>query len=103
MALLETALEKHIYGNNQHMEGVIKHFKGQPDKAMNCDEPALYFYTSFEDSKASNRTFVAGLEKAKWEAERHQGSNKAKTIVENTQQKTEDAVENEALMTEDAV
>ena len=103
VSLLEIALEKHIHGNNQHMEGVIKNVKGQPDTSTNCVEPALYFYTQFEDSKATNRALVAGIERAKVDVEKYQVDNNQITSVDDIENKTKDAIENDALMTEDAV
>ena len=43
VTLIKKALKKHIDDNDQHMEGVIKNIKQQPDRSMDCDEPALYF------------------------------------------------------------
>ena len=63
------------------MEGVIKNVKGQPDTSMNCVEPALYFYTQFEDSKATHRALVADFERAKVDAEKYQVDDNQKTSV----------------------
>ena len=94
ISLFETALGKNIRGNNQHMEGVIKNVKGQPDTSMNCVESALYFHTQFEDSKATNRALVADVERAKVDAEKYQVNNNQKRLVENIEKKTKDAIEN---------
>ena len=85
------------------MEGVIKNVKGQPDTSMNCVEPALYFYTQFEDSKATHRALVADFERAKVDAEKYQVDDNQKTSVDDIEKKTKVVIENDALMTEDAV
>ena len=61
VSLLKLANDKHIYDNNMHMEAVIKHAKKQPDRILNCGEPALYFHSRHTDLKESNRKFVIDL------------------------------------------
>ena len=56
VSLLKTANDKHIYDNNMHMEAVIKHAKKQPDRILNCGEPALYFHSRYTYLKQSNNS-----------------------------------------------
>ena len=60
--LLKTSLKKHVSDNDQHMGGVFKNQKQQPDGKSNCGEPALYFHAGWKEFKESSRTFVADLE-----------------------------------------
>jgi len=101
VSLLKTANDKHIYDNNMHMEVVIKHAKKQPDRILNCGEPALYFHSRYTDLKQSNRQFVIDLEKAKNIVRRRKENAQFKNTT--SQSKTTDATENEMLMKEDAV
>ena len=39
--------------------------KKQPDRRIDCNEPAQYFQARYESLKESNRAFVANLEKTK--------------------------------------
>jgi hypothetical protein len=45
VVLLKKMPKKHVYDNDQHMQDVIKKFKSQPNRKMDCDESALYFFT----------------------------------------------------------
>ena len=61
------------------------------------------FYTQFEDSKATHRALVADFERAKVDAEKYQVDDNQKTSVDDIEKKTKVVIENDALMTEDAV
>ena len=104
VVLLKKVLKKHIYDNDQHMEGVIKNVKQQPDRLLDCDEPALYFYSRWKDLKASNRTFVADLEKMSGVVAKRKENAEADQVAKATKRnETEDAKKNKAFMLEDAV
>ena len=94
VGLIKKARRRHIYDNDQHMEGVIANHKQQPDSKMNCDEPALYFHSRFNDLKESCRIFVADLEKAN-----HIVTRKKEADTRTT----EDATENNNFMVKDAI
>jgi hypothetical protein len=54
VVLLKRARKAHIYDNDQHMEGVFNSIKHQPDRKIDCDEPAFYFHSRFKYLEESN-------------------------------------------------
>ena len=86
------------------MEGVIQNVKQQPDRWMDCDEPALYFNARWKDLRASHRTFVADLEKMNdIVANCKENSHANQLAEEGKEHETEYSKMNDAFMTEDAV
>lgn len=96
IALLRKAVKKHVYDNDQHMEGVFSNIKAQPDRHMNCDEPAMYIWSRWKDTKACARTFVADYERMGATIDSRKESFQEPDM-------TEDARENNAFMTEDSI
>ena len=76
------------------MEGVFSNVKAQSDRHMNCDEPAMYIWSRWKDTKACSKTFEADYERM--------GATIAsrKELVQEPEM-TDDARENNAFMTED--
>ena len=86
------------------MEGVIKNVKQQPDGSLDCSEPALYFHSRWKDLKATNRTFVADLEKMNHVFVKWKDNTEPENVAKETKErKTKDAMNNEAFMKEDDV
>lgn len=96
VTLMKKALKKHIYDNDQHMEGVINNVKVQPDRKMVCDEPALYFHGRWKDDREANRTFTVDLEKMAGTVSWRKGKARKSKVL------TKDARENEAFMKENS-
>ena len=63
--IIAEGTKKHIYDNDQHSEGNISMIKKQPDRRIDCNEPAQCFQARCKILKESNRAFVANLEKMK--------------------------------------
>ena len=95
VGLLRKTLNKHIYDNDQHMEGVIKNFKRQPERKLDGSDLALYIHSRWKDSKASLQTFVVDLEKMNGIITRRKENG--------TEALADDAKENAAFTTKDAV
>ena len=95
------ALNKHLYDNNQPMEGHFKDLKSNPNRSIDCAEPAIYFDSVWKDLKASHCTLVADMERM------NDIVNKREETVNEREkagrQMTGDAQEREADMTEDAI
>ena len=56
--LLETAMQKHIFGNNQHSEGIIKHIKEQGDLHLHTQQLATYMWWWWRNSIMCGKTLV---------------------------------------------
>ena len=54
----------HLFGNNQHAEGVIKYLKEQPDLKIHTKQPATYFWWWFNNSIKAMRKLVYEYETA---------------------------------------
>jgi len=78
------------------MEGVFSNIKAQPDRQMNCDEPTIYIWLRWKDTKACSRTFEADYERMGATIASRKESVQEPEI-------TDDARENNAFMTEDAI
>ena len=88
--------------NDQHLEGVFKNVKQQPDRKKNCGEPALYFHAGLTEFKESSRTFVADLENTDTIVSRRKG-NAAMSKLTKSVEMTKDAKENEEFLKENAI
>ena len=100
--LLKTSLKKHVSDNDQHMKGVFKNQKQQPDRKRDCGEPALYFHAGWKEFKESSRTFVADLENTDAIVSRRK-DNAALAKLSYSAEMTKDAKENEMFLKENAI
>ena len=102
--LLKTATGKHIYDNNQHSEGGWRDTKQQPDLKADCIEPARYFLRRYEGFQQSCRMLVSDMQRMEIVIDNRKGKmdDRDDQLLEESVEMTQDAIENETLMTTDA-
>ena len=61
--LLQDILKKHIFGNNQYYDGIVKNEKGKPGIRLNCQETASYTLERYGDYRICALTLVKDLER----------------------------------------
>ena len=57
-------MKKHVFGNNQNSEGIVKNEKGKPDIRLTCQEPTSYILERYDDYRRCARTFFNDLDRA---------------------------------------
>ena len=60
--MVRVATDKHVHANNMHAEGVIKNFKGQPDRKVEGGNLPMYIFNRWKDDGESLRMFVFNSE-----------------------------------------
>ena len=56
--LLQFAMNKFLFGNNQHSEGVIKHIKHHQNFKLHTQEHATYVWWWFNNTRKCGKTLV---------------------------------------------
>ena len=94
--MLEVALKKMIFGNNQHKEGLIKNIKTLPDLHLHTKELATYIWWFYKNCIKSLRKLIVDYQGCAHILERRMGRRKKKDEL-NSNSKSQDAIRNDTM------
>ena len=57
-------MKKHVFGNNQNSEGIVKNEKGKPDIRLTFQEPASYILNRYDYYIICAQKLINYLERA---------------------------------------
>jgi len=95
-----------VYGNNIHVEGVVKDVKSKPDVKLTCKEPVSYLWENYRNLKRNARMLVNALDQSEHTIARRKDKVALERVMPNSigmVGATKDAIFNEIFNNADMV